>query len=1144
MKTFQNMLRMEVKGAANAVGNMQILDKHEKLQEKLDQEARERVAMREMLMQEQIAERRRKEQEEWDNLKQEKEMFALESIRMKQEARIAQAKYRRYNEQKEFARLQQMEYTKGKRQYIANKIDAMMEQRRIVKEKKDQEIDERLKMTQDFKRQENDIRKEQLSEKISQARECKRALDEERKQAIIRKEEEYYARHAAQGAKVRDQKEREREKREQIEKERQEREDTMRKAKAAQAKLLAERTQKTKDELAFKDFMAQKELARMRDQQERRRILKGIRQEAYQLSAHRKKRADDYIMQQQIDNIKMKNDRSEAIKAGKQAMQALRGEMMTVMLRTKAELKDQVKRLEKKDSLNPDVLVEKAVEIADNKMLPALSRKFGVKEVMSKTYPAFSSSMDSPDSVIDGSKMFNESSMQVPSMSQSLPSGNADDHSAGSLGSSSQSSKRSPDNSIRKAILRGEVVTHPGRGSITNLTLQSLSSQAETSKPAPEATTSEKYPNMPRLQSGLRVQTDMQMLGLIGPSDGLLSSSAKSSSAMGMGHTSAGSMKMSAGGMLTGTGQNMSAAMKSGPGMSAQSAKSDNDLGLYALGSAGNALTMPNGLPMSRGQSPKKSPMDKDRQGRFWPDETYDDWGFGDQSTVKLDHSTLTLPVHRMKLRAITMDNLQSTLVAAKEKELRLKAIMETEKQKKQVDPHFDENDIFREKTPRKSTANQTNPAAFVEASPVKVGSAAFDTERSPMLVSEPIPKLADQKARNVTMQSMVSIGDAPPQVVAALEGGLPGQVDPAGNSIQDSTDKGEQFYGYTNMNVDSLASEDSMNSIDFSVSGAVPAAPPTMSQDPSLAFSTGSVASAAMSQPGQQSNAPVAAAGPHTSPPQTAGNGVTMIQHEILKPTDLSNGADVITGADGRLTSINNAYDQYKHGESEVLVHVESMAKNGVDMEQGSGDASSNLDSRNQDSIVSLQVDSMASAGLPRTPGSRASRRSGKGSAPDGTFRREYSADHPLAGGAGKYKSEKSQKLRPLGPIPSNRSTKNVSKKGGAIHDDDIRQHLKKLNQSEYAREQAIDKMNARLAELKKRQSAEFLGILEEERLAELERSSALGNKTISENERRRLEMVFAEERKFASDRIIEVTKAHQKNIKQFMVSQIMSMK
>lgn len=128
----------------------------------------------------------------------------------------------------------------------------------------------------------------------------------------------------------------------------------------------------------------------------------------------------------------------------------------------------------------------------------------------------------------------------------------------------------------------------------------------------------------------------------------------------------------------------------------------------------------------------------------------------------------------------------------------------------------------------------------------------------------------------------------------------------------------------------------------------------------------------------------------------------------------------------------------------------------------------------------------------------------------PEGEFRAEYSRDHPLAGGKGRYAEESAQgKQRVLPGRPRHHRPKRLV------------EVMSKQEQKKHA-------LQNQLEELRKHQNKALLEVLEDERVAE-EGRMEMSRGVTDTKERNRLELVFAEERKRASERIIAMTKEHE---------------
>ena len=170
------------------------------------------------------------------------------------------------------------------------------------------------------------------------------------------------------------------------------------------------------------------------------------------------------------------------------------------------------------------------------------------------------------------------------------------------------------------------------------------------------------------------------------------------------------------------------------------------------------------------------------------------------------------------------------------------------------------------------------------------------------------------------------------------------------------------------------------------------------------------------------------------------------------------------------------------------------------------------------------------------------------------GKFRREFSNDHPLAkGGSGKYHKEiKQQGLSPQNYYPvqpepigakkrtvlgaSQKKKAPVGKPGSVEETLRTAADIEKLTYS--AQSRVVDPQS-QLEQLRRQQNETLKRILQEEREAEEEREAAV--RSVGEqdaDEKQKLEAIFAEERRRASDRIISATREHEAAMKQAVLS------
>ena len=122
------------------------------------------------------------------------------------------------------------------------------------------------------------------------------------------------------------------------------------------------------------------ELERVEAQRERRRQIKEVRLEAYNLAAARRKKAEDYRRKAMEESIQRKNERYNIIKTGQQTLRQLTSSMEEVVSKTKAELKAEVESLNSKDMLTTENVLARVAKHSDSVLFPRLQNRFGTDE--------------------------------------------------------------------------------------------------------------------------------------------------------------------------------------------------------------------------------------------------------------------------------------------------------------------------------------------------------------------------------------------------------------------------------------------------------------------------------------------------------------------------------------------------------------------------------------------------------------------------------------------------------------------------------------------------------------------------------------------------------------------------------------------
>jgi dUTPase len=147
-----------------------------------------------------------------------------------------------------------------------------------------------------------------------------------------------------------------------------------------------------------------------------------------------------------------------------------------------------------------------------------------------------------------------------------------------------------------------------------------------------------------------------------------------------------------------------------------------------------------------------------------------------------------------------------------------------------------------------------------------------------------------------------------------------------------------------------------------------------------------------------------------------------------------------------------------------------------------------------------------------------------------EGQYRKEYSSDHPLApGGTGKYKTEENKGLAKMGV-----KKMSTTEPKGTMSSTQASHTIEKL--SLQSQNPVVDP-EKHLEQLRREQNEALMRVLQEEKGNE-ESRERMAHSVLSEQEAERMELVFAEERRRASERIVRLTKEHEQRVKEAVLS------
>lgn len=152
--------------------------------------------------------------------------------------------------------------------------------------------------------------------------------------------------------------------------------DRIERTKQQSEKLLNDKVQRTMEALNKKNEMAQKELARAEDARAHRRMIKGIKLEAWERNKEREEAAEAYRLKKIQDDLDIKEAKAKAIKDGYAAFKALKDTLSETVTKSKDEIKYEVFRLNHKNALDADRLEQVVVSNATHHLFPRLHTKF------------------------------------------------------------------------------------------------------------------------------------------------------------------------------------------------------------------------------------------------------------------------------------------------------------------------------------------------------------------------------------------------------------------------------------------------------------------------------------------------------------------------------------------------------------------------------------------------------------------------------------------------------------------------------------------------------------------------------------------------------------------------------------------------
>ena len=366
----QRMVGLEIKAAVREMENKKLVAKHKEIEAANDDAKKAMAAHRDELFRQQIERKKQQEEERAIELKKLQEMETREAIAAQERKKQKLLEEKKMRERREADRKRRELHTKEVKEGILKdfnmRIDAQVaDQQRRDKERK-VKLKEYSQMVRHEKSRKNKVKQDRMAVaqkmlndqrtiKVEEARIRIEKEEEERRKKEKEEEEEKKKRDVGNNSAI---------------------QEKLSKIRAQKDKVEQDKIQGTAAQLKLKEAVFHKEMEKLKAQQDRRKQIKMIRQEAYELSNRRRKKADDYKHARLQAEIKRKDDIYKAQKEGSETLGHMRHLMHEIMQKTKLELKSEIHNLNHKDILNPENVVQKVLEVSSSVMFPHLGSKF------------------------------------------------------------------------------------------------------------------------------------------------------------------------------------------------------------------------------------------------------------------------------------------------------------------------------------------------------------------------------------------------------------------------------------------------------------------------------------------------------------------------------------------------------------------------------------------------------------------------------------------------------------------------------------------------------------------------------------------------------------------------------------------------
>jgi hypothetical protein len=371
----QRMVKLQMSHAVRELANNEIIKQQEAIGAALDDSKKEMARKRDELFQAQIAKKKKEDEDRAIEVRRLQQIEAEEARAVKERKEKKAFEEKRMREHREMERRRREEYTREVKESIKNDFNQRTDAKVADNARRDRErkmrIDDHKAMLAYEKAKKSKVVQDRMSIAQKHLNDLRTTLADEKRKKIEEEEDEWNK------------------------KKKKDEEDRLKRGQANNGALkekldrirkqnedvIQNKIERTKAQMELKEALFAQEQAKMRNEMERRKNIKMIRQEAFELAARRRKKADDHKRATLLAEVKRKDDRYQAMKEGGETLNQMRHVMAEIMDKTKHTLKDGVHDLSHKGILSPSKVVDKVLEVSANVMFPHLSQKFVVTTV-------------------------------------------------------------------------------------------------------------------------------------------------------------------------------------------------------------------------------------------------------------------------------------------------------------------------------------------------------------------------------------------------------------------------------------------------------------------------------------------------------------------------------------------------------------------------------------------------------------------------------------------------------------------------------------------------------------------------------------------------------------------------------------------